>query len=385
MADTRAALDADDAAALALELRLASRASKPIRDALAVLTAALLIEAAKATATSPDGQIPPKAQAAIRTLLVAELAKLTVDAAAAVEHAATAGIRLAIRQERAVLHALDVAPPAIGAVTNKVLADPVLAAAPAAARQAFTDELHRIRAFAKAAPLRTPKQVADLAARTGGAARIVERDVRTATNRAVNTTTWKLAEAAEPSPFAPVVGEPRQPLQTRILRTPSGRTPLGPQLRVVWIAERGACLTCLALSGQVADPSSGTWFDEFATFDKQPMAVWPPDQPLTGPPRHRWCRCRLRIIAATNTMLPAALAREARRSVARGWSDHASRPGRLAAADRLLAAGARLPVTVQHRAASDVARGAFSTRHRPRVPELRADQPRTSPRGRNTP
>lgn len=384
MADSRAALGADDAAALALELRLAARASAPIRAALAVLTAALLVEAAKATAASPDGRIPPATQTLIRALLAAELAKLTVDINAAVFGAVTAGIRLAMRQERAVLRDLDVAPPAIDAVTANVLADPVLADAGHDAREAFAAELHRIREFAKAAPLRTEKQVADLAARAGGAARVIERDVRTATNRALNTTTWQLARAAEPSVFAPVVGEPRPPLETRILRTPSGRTPLGPQLRVVWIAERGACLTCLALSGQTADPSSGTWFDEFATFDKRPMPVWPPDQPLMGPPRHPHCRCRLRIIAAANTMLPEALAREARRSVARGFSDHASRPARLGAADRLLAAGMRLPATVQSRAARDVARGAFSTRHRPRVPELRADQPRTSPRGRIT-
>lgn len=382
MTDSRATLDADDAAALALELRLARRASAPIRAALAVLTAALLAEAAKGAAVSPDGQIPPKTQTLIRALLAAELAKLTFDVAGAVASAATAGIRLAMRQERAVLRDLDVPLPPLEKVAADVLADPVLAHAGHDAQQALATELRRIREYAAAAPLRTEKQVAAVAARAGGAARVVERDVRTATNRALNTTTWQLARTAEPSAFAPIAGEPRPPLETRILRTPSGRTPLGPQLRVVWIAERGACLTCLALSGQTADPSSGTWFDEFATYDKRPMPVWPPDQPLMGPPRHPHCRCRLRIIAASNTMLPDALAREARRSVARGWSDHASRPARLGAADRLLTAGMRLPVTVQHRAAVDVARGVFSTRHRPRVPELRADHPRTSPRGR---
>lgn len=382
MANSRAALDADDAAALALELRLAARASAPIRRAVAALTAVMILEAAKAAATSPDGKIPAATQATIRALFVAQVAQLSVDTAAAVANAATAGIRLAMRQERAVLRDLDMTLPAIETVTADVMADPILADAPAAARIAFDAELGRIRAWAHTAPLRTEQQVADLAARAGGAARVVERDVRTAANRALNTTTVELAKAAEPPVFAPIVGEPRPPLETRILRTPSERTPLGPQLRVVWLAERGACLTCQALSGQVADPSSGTWFDEFATFDRRPMPVWPPDQPLMGPPRHPHCRCRLRIISASNTMLPDALAREARRSVARGFSDHASRPARLGAADRLLAAGMRLPVTVEHRAARDVARGTFSTRHRPRVPELRADQPRTSPRGR---
>lgn len=409
MANSRAAQDADDAAALALELWLAKRASAPIRTVLAALTAALLIEAAKGAAASPDGQIPPKTQAVIRALVAAKLAKLTLDVGAAVASAATAGIRLAMRQERAVLRDLDIPLPPIEKVTADVLADPVLARAGHDAQQALAAELHRIREFAATAPLRTEKQVAALAARAGGGARVVERDVRTATNRALNTTTWQLARTA--GAFAPAVAPPRPPLETRIIRQPATQRPaaepaaepaptatsappgaeaapppgeITPDLRVVWIAERGACLTCLALSGQTADPSRGTWFDEFATFDCRPMPVWPPDQPLMGPPRHPHCRCRLRIIAATNTMLPAALAREARRSVARGFSDHASRLARLGAADRLLAAGMRLPVTVEHRAAQDVARGAFSTRHRPRVPELRADQPRTSPRGRTT-
>lgn len=373
MADARAGLDAEDAVALALELRLASRASRPLRATLAALTAALIVEAAKAKAASPDGQIPPAQQTAIRALFAAQVAGLTLDVAAAVTGAIRAGMGLALRQEQPVLQQLGIGLPDISDVAADVLADPVLAGAGPAAEHAFTDEIDSILRFADAAPLRTEAQVRNLAARAGGAARVVERDVRTAANRALNTATVELAKAAEPSVFAPVIGEPRQPLQTRIVRTPSGRTSLGPQLRVVWVAERGACLTCLALSGQVADPGTGMWFDEFATFDKRPMPVWPPGMPLMGPPRHPHCRCRLRIIAASNTMLPAALAREARRSVARGFSDHASRPARLSAADRLLAVGARLPVSVQGRAAQDVARGAFSTRHRPRVPELRAD------------
>lgn len=391
MADARAGLDADDAAALALELRLASRASKPIRAAVATLTAALIIEAAKAKAASPDGQIPPAQQAAIRALVAAQLAAITVDVAAAVTGATAAGIRLALRQEQSVLRDLGIEAPDAAAVTDAVLADPLIAAAGHDAEEAFAAEVERINAFAEAVPLRTEAQVRALAGRAGGAARVVERDVRTATNRALNTTTVKLVEAAAPTPpeleaFTPPIAPARQPLEPRVIRTPpTERAPIGEQLRVVWIAERAACLTCLALSGQVANPSIGEWFDEDATFDKRPMEVWPPGSSLMGPPRHPHCRCRLRIIAATNTMLPDALAREARRTVARGWSDFASHPARLSAADRLLAAGARLPVSVQSRAAQDVARGVFSDRHRPRVPELRADQPRISPRGRKTP
>lgn len=388
MTDVRDRLDADDRAALALELALAAKASAPLRRPLAALTAALLVEAAKAKAASPDGTIPPEAADRIRAILAAQLAALSIDVAASVTAATAAGVRLALKQEKAVLADLGVTVPDADAVTAAVLADPVMAAAAPNAEDAFAAELDRIGVFADASPLRTEAQVRDLAARAGGAARIVERDVRTATNRAINTTAVQIVQdaAAAPAvlvPETPFVPRVREPLETRILRRPdTDRTPLGPQLRVVWVAERGACLTCLALSGQVADPTSGVGFDEFATFDKHPMPVWPPGQPLMGPPRHPHCRCRIRIIAASNTMVPAALVREARRSVARGWSDHASLPARLTAADRLLATVNGLPITVQRRAATDVARGGFSTRHRPRRPELRADKPRTtSPEG----
>src|SRR5581483_2874939 len=116
--------------------------------------------------------------------------------------------------------------------------------------------------------------------------------------------------------------------------------------------------------------------DEDATFGRPGSApsVWPPGMPLMGPPRHPNCRCRLRIIAADNTLVPEALRREAERSVARGWSDYDSRRSRLNAAERLLSRGAsRLRRTVQERGRRDVARGSFSTRHRPRAPHLRAD------------
>jgi hypothetical protein len=125
----------------------------------------------------------------------------------------------------------------------------------------------------------------------------------------------------------------------------------------------------------VADPNVGEGFDEFATFGQPGSAptVWPPGMPLMGPPRHPNCRCRLRIIAADNTMVPEALRREAERSVARGWSGHDSRRSRLAAADRLVRHANRLPRTVNERAAKNVAAGSFSTRHRPIAAHLRDD------------
>jgi len=148
--DSRAALDADDAAALALELALAAKASGPLRRPLAALTAALLVEAAKAKAASPDGQIPPAAADRIRAILAAQLALLTVDVAASVTAAAAAGVRLALRQEKAVLADLGVAVPDVEAVTAAVLADPVLAAAAPAAEEAFADAHDRIILFGNA-------------------------------------------------------------------------------------------------------------------------------------------------------------------------------------------------------------------------------------------
>jgi hypothetical protein len=69
-------------------------------------------------------------------------------------------------------------------------------------------------------------------------------------------------------------------------------------------------------------------------------------------------------------MLPAALRREAERTVARGWSDTDSKVKRLSAADRLLAHSI-LPKTVKARARADVTAGTFSTRHRPKAQDLR--------------
>lgn len=383
--------DAVDAASLALELRAAKNAAAPVRAAAAALTAALLIEAAKASAKTQDGQISAADQARIRELLAARLTLLAIDVSAHATAAVSAAVRLALRQEKPTLAALGMAVPNTAAVTAAVMADPTLAAAGDTATASLVAQIQRISTFAAAAPMATEAQIRDVAARASSAVSTVEAEVRTTTNRALNETTRQIVLLAEPLP-EPTVTEP--PARTQApatdstppvadrsaATTPPERTPLQraaqtPGLRVVWQAERDACIVCGALSGKVADPRNGVGFDEDATFGKpgSAMPVWPPGMPLMTPPRHRYCRCRLRIISADNTLVPAALAREARRSVARGFSAHNSRPARLTAADRLLARGANLPKTVKARSARDVERGTFSTRHRPRVPELRAD------------
>jgi hypothetical protein len=63
---------------------------------------------------------------------------------------------------------------------------------------------------------------------------------------------------------------------------------LGAEL--LWVAERDACVVCLALSGHHPGPDG--LFDETLTFGTKPME-WVPEGGLDGPPRHPRCRCRV--------------------------------------------------------------------------------------------
>lgn len=140
---------------------------------------------------------------------------------------------------------------------------------------------------------------------------------------------------------------------------------------LLWLSERDGCLACLALSGQVA--AAGDLFPD-VTFADHPLDL----DPVPYPPRHPHCRCRVRPYDGpppTDDMSaddPAsALAREARRSVLRGWSASDTEPARLRAADRLVQQGANLPASVVARALRNLADGEFSQRQRPRT-DLRA-------------
>jgi hypothetical protein len=241
--------------------------------------------------------------------------------------------------------------------------------------------------FAADDPFATVKDLEAAAAKAGSIAPRVEANVRFLTNRAINETTRQLAAEATALRPPPTMPTERVTIGEKTIAPPSeggnrtgepplssnGRAPLVDRgLRVVWVAERDACLVCLALSGHVSDPNQGVGFDEDATFGPhRPTPVWPPGMPLMAPPRHPNCRCRLRIISADNVLVPEALRREAERSVARGFSGYDSKRARLHAADRLISRANRLPRSVNERAAKDVARGRFSDRHKPRSP-LRA-------------
>jgi hypothetical protein len=372
--------DLDDRQALALELSRAAQVAAPLRKA--ARRAALLLLAAAATArTNPSGQLTPAQQQQLRTALDTAIAALAIGVAGNVMRAVAAGAALALRQETAMLRQAGIDPATLDVRSR----DPVLARAGDNAEASLARALDRLRRDVARGALATPTALEALAAQTVAPARAVETSVRWATNRDINDTTLQIARATATVAPPPVPDVPRAPIGLtqgptfgEPPRSGNGRSPLAaPGLRVVWVAERGACLTCLALSGQVIDPNSGDGFNENASFSPHgAMAVWPPGMPLMSPPRHPNCRCRLRIITAANAMLPEALRREAQRSVARGWSDSASQCERLTAADRLIHHANRLPRTVNERARRDVASGSFSTRHRPRAPHLRADSPR---------
>lgn len=136
--------------------------------------------------------------------------------------------------------------------------------------------------------------------------------------------------------------------------------------RLLWAAERNACLKCLAYSGLVVSP--GELFPVGLTLGTGRSTLGG----IPYPPLHRYCRCRVRPYAGPDASPfgedeASGLKREADRTVARGWSDYASLPERLRAVDLLLARGAALPKTVLARAARDARRGSFSQRHRPRT------------------
>lgn len=142
---------------------------------------------------------------------------------------------------------------------------------------------------------------------------------------------------------------------------------------LVWVAERNACLNCLAYAGRVIAPY-GT-FPEGLTYGDKPLK---PFGPLFGPPLHPNCRCQLDRTNLAPGDLDVALAREAARSVARGLTDHASDAARFRAVDRLISGTTglpdqnliRLPRSVLDRARRNLAAGQF--KYRPGSPEARA-------------
>lgn len=123
---------------------------------------------------------------------------------------------------------------------------------------------------------------------------------------------------------------------------------------VVWVSERDACVHCLGLAGNVSTTGR---FDGNTTFGDKPLN-W---DGFTGkPPRHPHCRCRVIAWAGQDDMVPAALQREAQRSIVRGWSlPTESYPARIRATQRLLRSGTVLPRSVERYGRDAVRAGRF--------------------------
>ena len=123
--------------------------------------------------------------------------------------------------------------------------------------------------------------------------------------------------------------------------------------RLIWVAERNACLHCLAHAGYAVEPGDSFPIVSYDPIrpDAMPAVLWPPLHPN--------CRCAVRTYSGPagrppsnrSLAVPAArLAAEARRSVVYQWTDYASGVRARAAASRLLDIGASLPDSVERRA-----------------------------------
>jgi hypothetical protein len=129
----------------------------------------------------------------------------------------------------------------------------------------------------------------------------------------------------------------------------------------LWVAERDACVYCLAQSGHL---SVDGVFDDSRSFGAAPLPVWPSGA-LTVPPRHPECRCHLVVYAGhqgPGPSLPEALRREAQRSVLTGLAlPSESQVVRRKAAQRLVDGNVALPKTVVARTRHQLIAGTFAT------------------------
>jgi hypothetical protein len=135
-------------------------------------------------------------------------------------------------------------------------------------------------------------------------------------------------------------------------------TELGDEWVCIWVAERDACVRCLAYQGLYVTPASGQLFPGGRTWGPRwKSVIGRPD--FRGPGwreaddgehegSHPHCRCELRVVHRSGVrQMAAGLKREAARSGAKGWA----RPTegdtvRQAAAKHVLASTATLPQSV---------------------------------------
>lgn len=134
---------------------------------------------------------------------------------------------------------------------------------------------------------------------------------------------------------------------------------------VIWVAERDACLYCLAQSGEVRGPRQA--FDGTRRFDTvRHLTVWPEGSDLWAPPRHPECRCHLVVYrghVGPGPTMPEVLKREAQRSVVIGLAlPSESQTVRARAAQKLVDADRGAPPTVLARTRRQLIAGTFRTR-----------------------
>jgi hypothetical protein len=137
----------------------------------------------------------------------------------------------------------------------------------------------------------------------------------------------------------------------------------------LWIAERDACVNCAAYAGLTV--AAGAKFPAGLSWDPNQRGR---GEEVDAPPLHPNCRCRIVAWADSWALegvitFPEAMRREARRSVARGWSlPTESGAARIRAARELLRTGAGLPKSVEEFAALAVRAGRFADRTVPTGP-----------------
>lgn len=132
-----------------------------------------------------------------------------------------------------------------------------------------------------------------------------------------------------------------------------------PGMMKLWVAERDACVHCLAYSGMTTGYRGE--FPDDLTFGDRPI---PQEHTLKAPPLHPHCRCKAVPwndawrTPGEAVSAPEALQREAVRSVLKGWAlDSESNAARMRAAQRLLNSGPNIPKTVIEEAQRSLRKG----------------------------
>lgn len=320
-----------DAESLAYELAAEEAVTAPLEGQVTAANTAIAVTAL-ALFTAGAGVITLAGVAQLRSLIAQVLGGITPAMSQALAEWSVRGMRLGVDQ------AFDQTP---GPDMPIVVRDPEVRAVIRDIDTRAQRELDRAIRMSRTLPMTSQRDVDSVTTAAFRSVTQAQSDTRWTANRSVNAGTAEVAQREGAN--------------------------------LLWVAERDACLHCLAYSGYVTVP--GEVFPAELTYATKPLAL----DAVPYPPRHPNCRCRVNVWygpagepeGMTSRQAPGALAREARRSVLRGWSDYASLPERLRAADLLLARGADLPKTVAQRARRDVKRGKFSERHKDQLPGLR--------------